>query len=80
MNLQDTYYLLGIIFMSLSLLILIGIIVLVFYIKKKVTDIHDDIQAKLDDINDYGVKPVKKVIDIASSFFSGRSERKKRKK
>ncbi len=80
MNLQDTYYLLGIIFMSLSLLILIGIIVLVFYIKKKVSDIHDDIKAKLDDINDYGVKPVKKVIDIASSFFSGRDKKSKSRK
>ncbi len=66
--------------MSLSLLLLIGLIVLVFYIKKKVTNIHDDIQSKLDDINDYGVKPVKKVIDIASSFFAGRSTKSKKKK
>ncbi|HUQ85806.1 MAG TPA: hypothetical protein VM077_05775 [Candidatus Limnocylindrales bacterium] len=80
MNLQDTYYILSIVFMSLSLLILIGIVVLVFYIKKKVTSIHDDIQSKLNDINDYGVKPVKKVIDIASAFFSGASKRKKSKK
>jgi uncharacterized membrane protein len=80
MNLQDTYYILSIIFMSLSLLILIGIVILVFYIKKKVTNIHDEIQSKLDDINDYGVKPVKKAIDIASSFFGARSRKSKSRK
>lgn len=79
MNLQDTYYILSIVFMSLSLLLFIGLIVLVFYIKKKITNIHDKIDQRLDDINDYGVKPVKKVIDIASSFFSNRSNKSKKK-
>ncbi len=79
MNLQDTYYILSIVFMSLSLLLLIGLIVLVFYIKKKITNIHDKIDQRLDDINDYGVKPVKKVIDIASSFFSSREKKSKNK-
>lgn len=68
--------------MSLSLLLLIGLIVLVFYIKKKVTSIHDDIQAKLDDINDVAIRPARKVFDIASSFIAGASKarNKKRKK
>jgi flagellar biogenesis protein FliO len=76
MDLQNTFYVLGIVFMSLSLLILVGIIVLLFYIKKKVASIHAEIEAKIDDINNYAVKPVKKVVDIAGSFFSKRSTRK----
>jgi hypothetical protein len=66
--------------MSLSLLLLIGIIVLVFYIKKKITNIHDKVDQRLDDINDYGVKPVKKVFDIASSFFTSKNNSSKSKK
>ena len=72
----------GIIFMSISLLLLIGIVVLVFYIKKKVTDIHNNIEGKLEDINDMAIRPAKKVFDIASSFVSGfsKSRKKNRKK
>ena len=77
MNLQDTFYFLGIIFMILSLFILIGIVVLVFYIKNKITYIHDQIDDKLKDVNNYAVAPVKKVIDVATAFITNKSKSKK---
>lgn len=63
--------------MSINILILIGIVVLLFYIKVKVSNIHDRIDEKINEINDYAVRPVKKVVDIASSFFAGSRRKKK---
>lgn len=47
MTLQNTYYILGIVTMSLNILLLIAIVVLLFYIKRKITDITQNIQDKL---------------------------------
>lgn len=77
MNLENTFYTFGIIFMSLNILILIGIAVLIFYIKGKVSDIHRQIEEKIEDINDMAIKPVKRVMDVASSFM-GRSKKSSR--
>jgi hypothetical protein len=82
MSLQDTFYTLGIIFMSVSLLILVGIAVLLFYIRGKVAAIHAEIEAKIKDVNDYAVRPVKKIVDMAGAFMarnSGKSKGNKRK-
>ena len=82
MNLQDAFYTLGIVFMSVSLLILIGIAVLLFYIRGKVAEIHAEIEEKIQDINNYAVRPVKKVVDMAGAFMSrnsGKTKSTKRK-
>ena len=47
MDLQDTFYTLGIIYMSLMLLIMIGIAIGIFVIKKKIDAIHQRIEEKL---------------------------------
>ena len=51
MDLQDTFYVLGIIFMSLMLLIMIGIVIAIFVIKKKIDAIHRRIEEKLAMVN-----------------------------
>ncbi len=40
MNLQDIFYLTSIIFMVLSIIILLSIGIVLFYIKQKISDLH----------------------------------------
>jgi len=80
MNLQDTFYIMGIVFMTLSILMLIGIVVLLFYIKKKIADIHEHVELKLDELADFAVSPVKKAVHFATSFFPGGPKRTKSRK
>lgn len=47
MELQTAFYIIGIIFMSLMLLIMIGIVVAVFVIKHKIDSIHRQIEERL---------------------------------
>jgi hypothetical protein len=47
MQLQETFYLLGIIYMSLMLLIMIGLVIAIFIIKSKINAIHRNIEDKL---------------------------------
>ncbi|MDL2341574.1 MAG: hypothetical protein QFB87_00650 [Patescibacteria group bacterium] len=46
-DLQTTFYVIGIIYMSLALLLTIAIVFALLVIKKKVTALHDTIEAKL---------------------------------
>ncbi len=78
MNLQDTFYILGIIFMTLSIVILIAIAVLIFYLKKRVEEIHRFVDEKIEDITTI-TSPVKKAVGFATSLLSGRSKSGKRK-
>jgi hypothetical protein len=47
MDLQNTFYVLGIIFMSLMLIIVVVLVVLAFVIRAKLTAIHTAIEEKL---------------------------------
>jgi hypothetical protein len=47
MSLQDIYYLTNIIFMSLLILILLGIVIIMFIIKKKIEEISDNVNAQI---------------------------------
>lgn len=47
MNLENSFYIIGIIFMSFMLVILLSLIVGVFLIKKKIDHIHSSIQDKI---------------------------------
>ncbi|HSW47822.1 MAG TPA: hypothetical protein VLG67_01965 [Candidatus Saccharimonadales bacterium] len=76
MNLQDTFYILGIVFMTMSIVILIAMAILLFYIMKKVTEIHKYIDAKMEDISSI-TSPVKNAFGFATSFFSNRAKKKK---
>ena len=46
-GLEQAFYILGIIFLSLMFLLLIALVVAVFVIKKKINYIHDNIETKL---------------------------------
>jgi hypothetical protein len=69
MDLQNTFYVLGIIFMTLSILILLGIAILLFYIKKKITDLHDLVEQRIAEFTKLTIDPLKKASNIARSFF-----------
>jgi hypothetical protein len=47
MDLQTAFYIIGIVFMSLMLLVVIGIAITVLVIKAKINDIHRRIEEKL---------------------------------
>jgi uncharacterized membrane protein len=47
MSLQDIFYLTNIIFMSLLIIILLGMVIIMFYIKKKIEEISDNVNEKI---------------------------------
>lgn len=69
MDIQTTFYLLGSIFMVLGILILIGVVVLLFYVKKKVSDLHDFVELRVNQLTELTVQPVKRAADIARSLI-----------
>jgi len=77
MSLQDTFYIVAIVFMGLITLLLIAIGVLLFYIKKRVSDITDLAQRKVDDVLTSVSRPIKAAADITSALLPGRSSSSK---
>lgn len=75
MDLENTFYIMGIVYMALNILLLIGIVVLLFYIKKKVSDVYDQIESKIDDISDFVTSPVHKTVDVIKSLLPGNKRR-----
>lgn len=61
MDLQNTFYLLGIIYMVFGILILLGIAVLLFYIKKKIGELYDFVELT--------IKPIKRASDIVRDIL-----------
>lgn len=76
MDLQNTFYLLGIVYMILGILILLGIVIMLFYIKKKIGDLHDFVELRVDQLTNLSVKPVKKAADIVRDILPTSSKRK----
>jgi len=48
MTLQNIFFVVGIICMTLYTLLLVAVVVLLFYIKKKISDLTENIQEKID--------------------------------
>lgn len=79
MDLQTTFYSLGIIFMSLSILLFVSMLVLVFYIWRKVSRMQQVIEEKIDDFvsrpaeiaGEIGASLVNKAVKKAKSFLEG---------
>jgi hypothetical protein len=69
MDLQNTFYLLGIVYMVLGILILLGIVIMLFYIKKKIGDLHDFVELRVDQLTNLSVKPVKRAADIVRDIL-----------
>lgn len=59
MNLQDTFYLTGIIFMSLLILLFISVIILLFIIKKKLNELYEKIEEKYEEARNLATHPKK---------------------
>jgi hypothetical protein len=64
MALQNTFYILGIICMTLMLFILIGIVVMLFFIKKKITEMHKSVVDTLESVQ----HTAHRITDVAGSF------------
>ena len=55
-DLQTAYYIIGIIFMSLMLVIALVVVIAVLVIRKKITALHDHITDKLSLVNNLAEK------------------------
>ena len=70
MDLQQWFYILGIIFMVISLLLIISILSAVLVIKKKIDHMHKMVNDKLDKVRD--IKDKGTVIFRTVKHFMGR--------
>jgi hypothetical protein len=67
MDLQNTFYLLGIIFMSFSILILLSIVVLLFLIINGIRGIHKNINDKIDLFAERATSSSNLAVDIGTA-------------
>ncbi len=51
MHIQDIFYLLGSVMMTMGILLLLGVVIILFYIKKKISDIYDNIEKKINQVS-----------------------------
>lgn len=73
MELQDTFYVIGIIYMSLGTILMIALVIAIFAIKAKITAIHDRIEEKLrmvSQVADFGEKIVHKAEEMVQRHRS----------
>lgn len=75
MDIQQTFYIVAIVFMVVFLLLLLCIAILIFYIRKKVEDIHESIEESIATLTSVSVKPIRKVVDTARSVLSSSNKR-----
>jgi len=68
-GLEQTFYIMAIIFMSISFLLLIALVSAVFVIKSKINKIHDNIEARLSSITNLAEKGGEWAA-VASKFVS----------
>ncbi len=66
--------------MVLGIIILLGIVVLLFYIKKKIGDLHDFVELRVDQVTNLGLKPVKKAADIVRDILPTPSKKSSARK
>jgi len=57
MTLENTFYVLGIIFMVMNIAILIGLVVGVFFIKKKIEEIQATVEEKIASVKEVTSQP-----------------------
>lgn len=65
MSLQDLFYLTNIIFFTLLILILLGILILMFYIKKIFDDLHRTIQTGMQKLTE---NTSETVVDVGAAL------------
>ncbi len=67
MDLQNTFYLLGIIFMTMSITILLGIVAILFLIMKGIRDIANNINEKIDTVADKATATSNLAVDVGTA-------------
>jgi flagellar basal body-associated protein FliL len=64
MVLQNTFYIMAIILMSLMFLLMVVLVIGVFYIKRKIDQIHRQVTEKIDNI----VRPAEMAVNVGSTI------------
>lgn len=88
MSLQDLFYIVGLVYMSLGIILLIALVIAVFLVKKKINDMQRLFDQKLHFIEKMAQRPAESAVDIGASLaeaamdkiksaFEGNSRRKK---
>jgi hypothetical protein len=87
MGLQEVYYILGIFYMSMGIVLLIALVFAVFYIKRKIDNIQKSMEEKLDIIAQAAKHPGEAAVGIGASLaeaaiekIKGVLEKKEKKK
>lgn len=68
MTLENTFYTIGIIFMTFYTLLLVAVVVLLFIIKKKMTEIYDQAENKWEQIKDLAKNPKQTLTNVGLSL------------
>lgn len=68
MSLQDLFYMVGLFYMTMCIVLLMALVIAVFYIKKKVNDMHRTFEEKLEFVKNITSRPVESAVDIGASF------------
>lgn len=61
--------------MTMCIVLLLALVIAVFYIKKKVNDMHRTFEEKLDFISSMASRPVESAVDIGASFAEAAVEK-----
>ena len=87
MNLENVFYVMAIFYMTLGIIILIMLVVAVFYIKQKVTEMEKMVKEKIDIISEVASHPGEAAVGLGAAMAGAAVEKiktafesKKRKK
>jgi uncharacterized membrane protein len=69
MDLQNVFYIMAIILMSLGVIFMLATVVLLFYIKKKVTDLHDYTKLKIDEVVEITERPIRTITNFGANLL-----------
>lgn len=75
MGLQEVYYILGIFYMSMGIVLLIALVFAVFYIKKRIDHIQKEVSEKLDIIAQAAKHPGEAAVGIGASLAEAAIDR-----
>jgi uncharacterized membrane protein len=78
MDIQNTFYIFGIIYLVLNIVILLGIVIGIFFIFKTVKDIHKQVSEKLKYVEKFMHDPEEVIAEVGASVI--RSAFRKAKK
>lgn len=77
MTLQDLYYMVGLVYMSMGIVLLVALVFAVFYIKKRIDDLHKMVDKKLEFAEKVMHHPAESAVDIGAQFAEAAIEKVK---